>query len=249
MTPEFSIIDREGVSFVVYRPWWDEGIVHGSTLRPISFAPADVSRSCGLLRGAIGATQIATLRQTHGDLFVDARSGAEVGRVLRKYGSLERFEECDALIAPSSQNVAGERIAYGVCTADCVPVLVRGLDGWAVIHAGWRGLANKIIERTVLATGTSAEAAIFPCAGGKFYEVGLEVIDAIGASAAYMPVVGDGSRVLLDTAQTAANQLASFVQSDRVRASGICTISDTRFHSHRRDGEQAGRALTFVTPK
>ncbi len=249
MNPEFFIVDREGVSFVVYRPWWDEGIVHGSTLGPISFAPDSMSASAGVLKEAVGATQIANLRQNHGNVFFDARAGQSLELVLKEKRSLERFEECDAIIAPVSQNVPAEVVAYGVSTADCVPVVVRGQDGWAMIHAGWRGLANRIIERTVLALGAPLEVAIFPCAGGESYEVGLEVIDAIGSSAAFTARDGESTRVLLDTAQTAVNQLGPLLRGGRVETSGMCTITDTRLHSHRRDGERAGRALTFVTPK
>jgi hypothetical protein len=37
MNLSFTIVVHDGISLLVYRPWWEEGIVHGMTLRPLSF--------------------------------------------------------------------------------------------------------------------------------------------------------------------------------------------------------------------
>ena len=70
-------------------------------------------------------------------------------------------------------------IALGVLTADCCPILVghkkRQLNG--VIHAGWKGLYNGIIENFLLETekmGFKRQDLIFalgPCIGKASYEV------------------------------------------------------------------------------
>jgi len=127
-----------------------------------------------------------------------------------------------------------------------VPVVMRGSLGWGIVHAGWRGLANGIVSKVASALGEVSEVAIFACAGGSVYKVGEEVIQAIGNTAVYKH--SPNGRALLDTAETAKNQLLPFVAAERIETSGICTIVDARFHSHRRDGEVAGRSMTFVVP-
>jgi copper oxidase (laccase) domain-containing protein len=166
--------------------------------------------------------------------------------MLSAQSSLLRFGEYDAVIAPLVQNVPGERVAYAIATADCVPVVLRGSRGWALVHAGWRGLANGIITKVADALDEVVEAVIFACAGGDVYEVGPEVTQAIGGTASYRP--GRNGKALLDTAATAEAQLRAGRCLEGVEKSGICTITDARFHSHRRDGERAGRSITFVAP-
>lgn len=246
MNPTFAIIEYNGFQLLVYRPWWDEGILHGMTLRPSSFGGDSLLSVAPQFCEAMGISMMANPRQTHSDLFFDARSVEQTLSLLSPERKLLRFGEYDAVIAPSSQNLPQERVGYAIATADCVPIVIRGSSGWGLIHAGWRGLANGIIGKVARALGESVEAAIFACAGRDVYEVGSEVLDAIGSSASYRP--GSEGKYLLDTAQTAAQQLRDFIPEQAVEMSGICTILDSRFHSHRRDGELAGRAITFVAP-
>lgn len=246
MNREFSFVTHNGLQLLVYLPWWREGLLHGMTLRDASFgseaSPAVVSEFCK----ALGVTGLANPKQTHSNLFYDLRSAHIVTSLLAERGTLVRFSECDALLCPGGEGVPEQRLAYAVATADCVPVVVRGTGMWAVIHAGWRGLANGILSRVVRAMEEPLEAAIFAAAGGGAYEVGQEVIEALGASAAV--VAGRDEKFLLDTAETARNQLLQFLPDKHVATSGLCTITDQRFHSYRRDGEAAGRSLTFVVP-
>lgn len=246
INPRFQIIDHNGVELLVYRPWWEEGIVHGMTLRPLSFGGDDLVSAAPVLCKATGLTMLANPKQTHGDLFFDARSSEDTVAQIAPERSLLRFGEYDAVIAPLTQNVPGEHVGYGIATADCVPVILRGSSGWGLVHAGWRGLANGIVTKVARALGDVVEAAVFACAGGDVYHVGAEVIEAIGASAMYRAI--PNGKFLLDTAETASAQIRSSLSGRAVKLSGICTITDGRFHSHRRDGERAGRSMTFVAP-
>ena len=77
---------------------------------------------------------------------------------------------------------ATRRLALGVLTADCAPVLFAdphaGVVGAA--HAGWRGAVAGILEAAIAAMeGLGAErarirAAVGPCIGQAAYEVGPE---------------------------------------------------------------------------
>ena len=82
-------------------------------------------------------------------------------------------------------------IACFVRTADCVPILIADPVNRAVaaVHAGWRGTALNIVSaatrKMTQEFGTKPEdliAAIGPAICGECYEVGPEVLDALGAS-------------------------------------------------------------------
>ncbi|MEE2694902.1 MAG: peptidoglycan editing factor PgeF [Pseudomonadota bacterium] len=40
-------------------------------------------------------------------------------------------------------------ILLGVLTADCAPIIVLGKNNFGIIHAGWRGTTNGIIENSI----------------------------------------------------------------------------------------------------
>ena len=41
-------------------------------------------------------------------------------------------------------------VLLGILTADCAPIIVLGKKYFGIIHAGWKGLINGIIENTVM---------------------------------------------------------------------------------------------------
>ena len=74
-----------------------------------------------------------------------------------------------------------KKIALGVVTADCVPVLLCDAKNEMVgcIHAGWKGALKGIIKNTVSKIRKNNKygkifACIGPCIGRKNYEVGLK---------------------------------------------------------------------------
>ena len=64
-------------------------------------------------------------------------------------------------------------------SADCLPIAIASTNGHAalaVVHAGWRGLAEGIVGAAVAAlAGAPAAAVIGPAVGPCCYEVGPEV--------------------------------------------------------------------------
>lgn len=247
MHSAFEVVNHCGVQLLVYRPWWDAGIVHGMTLRELDFGTGKARETVPYFSELLGVDAVMLPSQTHSALVFDLRAR----ETLAAYCSNEQggltFAECDAVVAPCEQVVPGARVAFGVRTADCVPLIVRARSGWGVIHAGWRGLATGIIANTVKLLEGIEEVAIFAAAGPQRYEVGPEVIEQIGESAVHVtdPIT---QRALLDTAATAARQVRGCAPEAWVTVAEICSIDDERFHSYRRDGDAAGRALTFVVP-
>jgi polyphenol oxidase len=122
-----------------------------------------------------------------------------------------------------------------VFVADCLPVVLAGPRGLAVLHCGWRGLAGGIIGRGAEAVGATA-AAVGPGIGSCCYEVGEEVLDAFGGLG---EGVADGR--MLDLAE-AARRLLARAGVEEVEVAGHCTSCEpSLFFSHRRDEGNTGR--------
>jgi hypothetical protein len=122
-----------------------------------------------------------------------------------------------------------------VLAADCLPVALYGPHGLAMVHAGWRGLAGRIVEAAAEAVGATA-AAIGPGIGPCCYGVGEEVLDAfidLGGG------IAEGR--MLDLPEVARRQL-EVCGVERVESAGLCTSCDRElFFSHRRDHGRTGR--------
>lgn len=132
-------------------------------------------------------------------------------------------------------------------TADCMPILMVGGKYGALIHSGWRGLASGIVKgaaQWLAQRETDFLTIIGPHASSARYQVGPEVWKAFGERACGCKF---GDKYLLDMAGIAENEVHSMLPAATVKKFDICTISDARFHSHRRDGANSGRNLSFVT--
>ncbi len=128
-----------------------------------------------------------------------------------------------------------------VLAADCVPVVLGVPGAVAAVHAGWRGLAAGVLQQGVaalreLAPQGEAVAAIGPCAGSCCYEVGEEVLSALGLPA---PPSG-ASKAKLDL-RVAVRRRLSAAGVERVIDVDCCTICNAQMFSHRREGAAAGR--------
>lgn len=144
-------------------------------------------------------------------------------------------------------------IACAVLTADCLPVLFCDRQGSrvAAAHAGWRGLANGVLEATLDALQVpSADVLVWlgPAIGPAAFEVGPEVRQAFveghaEAAAAFVPSANAG-RFMADLYQLARIRLAAR-GVNAVYGGGFCTFSDPRFYSYRR-ANVTGRFASLV---
>ena len=176
-------------------------------------------------------------------------SQVHAARVLRTDGTAAlatRAEEADALVT----STPGDAVAVRV--ADCVPVLLAapGRAVVAAVHAGWRGVTQRVIAAAVEAMGGRGDgliAAVGPCIGPCCFEVGEEGAEEIAgaSSAAVVLRTGDG-RPRVDLRAAVAAQLED-VGARAVEHVGGCTRCEGgRFHSYRRDGKASGRMLAAI---
>lgn len=189
--------------------------------------PLAVERNRRLLASAVGC-EVAWLRQVHGATVVPARQ---------------------ALAAPCEADaswVDAPGVACAVLVADCLPVLLAADNGRAVgaAHAGWRGLGAGVIEAAALRVAQAARcptdrlvAWLGPCIGPQRFEVGPEVVEALGGGAAFRPSAASSGvdRSLADLPELARERLRR-VGIDRVAGGTACTVSlAARYYSHRRE--------------
>lgn len=142
-----------------------------------------------------------------------------------------------------------------ILTADCLPVVFAAKVGSeiAAAHAGWRGLADGVLEATVAAIRTPADAIVAwlgPCAGPQAYEIGEEVFDAFVSRDARAETGFAATRPghwKVDLYALARQRLVEAgIAMENIHGGGRCTISDpSRFFSHRRD-QRTGRMATLV---
>ncbi len=182
------------------------------------------------------------LRQVHG---VDVLRFDEAPE---SSGDFLRDEPVADAAVSSSKN-----IVLAVLTADCLPVLFCNRDGTevAAAHAGWRGLANGMLENTVYAMHDKPAdimAWLGPAAGPRAYEVGAEVRDAF--------IQHDNTAISAFTPTREHHWLVDLYQLARMRLQALgvgnisggeyCSISDPgRFFSHRRD-KITGRMASII---
>ncbi len=126
--------------------------------------------------------------------------------------------------------------------ADCVPIAVARVNGdapaLALLHAGWRGLLEGIVEEGLAALGARKAAAVVgPAIGPCCYEVGPEVAGAFAAR--FGAGVVRGRRLDLWSAAEQALRTAGCADVERV---DLCTAChpDLLF-SHRREDGHTGR--------
>jgi len=144
-------------------------------------------------------------------------------------------------------------VVCAVLTADCLPVLFTNRQGSAVAaaHAGWRGLADGILEAVIEHMGEAPSellAWIGPGIGPAVFEVGPEVrehfVAADSRSADHFQP-GTGDRYFADLPQLARQRL-SRVGVATVYGGDRCTFDETEnFFSHRRDG-RCGRMASLI---
>jgi hypothetical protein len=174
--------------------------------------------------------------------FVHQIHSANVVRVHSRDGLLE--QEADGLVSSASN------VRLAMLGADCSLIGLASTEGIiGIVHAGWRGLFEGVIEKTVLAMrelgAASITGVVGPTIGPECYE--FSAVDL-------QPLVekfGEGVHVRRED-HTDALDLRTGVDLALGRAGvtdivdlGACTACDPRFYSWRADQDEARHALVI----
>jgi YfiH family protein len=121
-------------------------------------------------------------------------------------------------------------------SADCLPIAIARTNGQpalAVLHAGWRGLAEGVVAAGAVSLGPGPKAAaVGPAIGPCCYEVQEDVAGLFDSD------LVRGGRLDLWEAAERALRAAGVARVERV---DLCTRDHPElFFSHRRDGKARG---------
>jgi hypothetical protein len=124
--------------------------------------------------------------------------------------------------------------------ADCVLMALAHINGdapaLAVVHAGWRGLLDGVVEETARSLGGATAAVVGPAIGPCCYEVGEDVANRFRERFG-RDIVRDGKLDLW----SAAEQAARAAGATTVERLDVCTrCRDDLFFSERRTGRPRG---------
>lgn len=178
-----------------------------------------------------------------------------VGIVRKRW---DRFEDTDALITFE------KGLPIGVCTADCVPILIYAPDveGVAAVHAGWKGALGGIIDNTLNILeeyGAKTENLIVvfgPSISKDLYEVDKELAEKF-FSAGFIDYVshpnGEDGKPHIDLQGVNVERLMRRgVKKQNIVLHRGCTFDSKNeegkplYHSHRRSGGSPARMLTSI---
>lgn len=200
--------------------------------------PADVAANRALLAGSLNLpTTPLWLEQVHGTGVITLPN-------------ITDGITADAVLSRTVGQVCA------IMTADCLPVLFCDTSGTVVAaaHAGWRGLAEGVLESTLQKMDvppSTIMAWLGPAIGPIAFEVGGEV------RAAFMAKSPQAADAFVSRGDHGAGKwLADIYQLARLRlkAAGVtqcyggdfCTYTDSkRFFSYRRD-QQTGRQASLI---
>jgi YfiH family protein len=159
----------------------------------------------------------------------------------------------ESLVDADASHSSQANTVCAVLTADCLPILLCNTAGdeVAAIHAGWRSLAEGIIENTVAKLSSPSEqlmAWLGPAIGANDYEVSADVYDTFTQN-------NDAAKSAF-TASTPEHWLTNLplLATQRLQQLGITNISQcpfttqaepALFYSYRKEG-QTGRMATLI---
>jgi YfiH family protein len=148
--------------------------------------------------------------------------------------------------ADAAVTVAGNA-PIAIQVADCVPVALLGSDGIAVVHAGWRGLRDGVLEQASRAlsaiTDGPFEAVVGPHIGACCYAFGESDLDEMAELLS--PMVRGltrDSRSSLDLA-TGVEHVLRTLDTTVAVVDGTCTSCDERYWSYRNTGTTQRQAM------
>ena len=263
LRPEWSVSPRVqalittrngGVSLPPFGTWGDgvEGPGGLNLGRKSGDDLAHVEQNRTRLMKLTGLGEAAWLSQVHGANVVDA------GGVLAAAQRGEPPVQADASVTDRPDTLCI------VMIADCMPVLLCDPQGRAVgaAHAGWRGLAAGVVERTAQRVAALAgtdmsvlRAYLGPCIGPQAFEVGPDVRDAFmngvggaqrdAVASAFVEHPVNAGKYLADLPRLARLRLAQLGMT-QVVGGDLCTFTQReQFYSYRRDCE-TGRMAAMI---
>jgi copper oxidase (laccase) domain-containing protein len=151
-------------------------------------------------------------KQTHSDIVLMSSSCNEQA-------------QGDGIISLNDETLA-------IKTADCMPIAIIGINGIAMLHAGWRGVANKIVLNEKIEQIRPQIFYIGPHIRDCHFEVSSDFDTNFSDSDNF--IARDG-KYFFDMESEITSQIKQKYPQATVEASTTCTFENTAYNSYRRD--------------
>ncbi len=160
--------------------------------------------------------ELFELSQVHGVDIVD----------LRTHSALDKPQADGAIAGYQSKTLPV------IKTADCLPILLLGQSAYALLHAGWRGIATPILGNPLLQDLDIKEIFLGPAISAAGFEVSPDFKENFPNSPNFSE---QGDQIHFNLWQEAQLQAQKYFPEAQFHQSKQCTWSDSRYHSYRRD--------------
>jgi polyphenol oxidase len=188
------------------------------------------------------------IKQVHGDEYVLSKVGQDLQLTADAHFTYDR------------------KLGLCINTADCIPILVYDskLKIALAVHAGWRGVANRILPKSLVkiqkigAEFSDINVFIGPHILFESFEVGADVRDQLLKSINVEAKNFDNriiksyskDKFLVNLLELIKIQLGEFkITENQLKVVVQNTFTNSNFHSFRRDKEKSGRQISFIAMK
>ncbi len=185
---------------------------------------------------------LVLMQQVHGNN-VQIVTSSDIGKTI---------PECDGLITNDP------KLTLGVRVADCLPIVIKDKKSrvFGIVHAGWRGLDNGIIEKAVRkvinefsSNPGELEVNIGPHICRKHYEVKSDVSSRFRSYPGAIIQGINPKKLYLDLANVAISQLvAQGINPRNIKVDKRCTFEDSSLPSFRRNKTSDRLTLSASIP-
>lgn len=153
--------------------------------------------------------------------------GKEITMIIDKNQYTEDLE-ADGLM----MTLMNDMPILAIKTADCLPIAVLGHRGVALLHAGWRGVKEEIVNQKKIEALNPYYFYIGPHIQSCCYEVQNNFLENFPSSPHQR---NENGKTYFSLLEEVRSQLTKAYPDAQVEFSSICTHCDPDFHSFRRD--------------
>jgi hypothetical protein len=152
-------------------------------------------------------------------------------------------QKADGIIF-SLKKLTEQKLSLAIKTADCLPILYLSEQHVGLIHAGWRGVMQKIHVDSKLIDMSPKEIFIGPCIGSNSFEVQEDFKEYFPTSTHFIEKSG---KLYFDLVKEAQGQLSIQFPDAKITNSGICTFKNNQYNSYRLNKTETRNWNVFQT--
>lgn len=169
------------------------------------------------------------IKQTHSDILIKSKIGSET-------------------IEADAHWTNQKNVALVVRTADCMPILAYSekADLVLAVHAGWRGVQNKILAQAIKKLSLNDQLKIYvgPHIQKNSFEVDQDVKDLLAAQPANY--IKNENKYYIDLKNILYEQIDQVTENSEKFLLNKDTMTDSSFNSFRRQKKSSERNLNFI---